>query len=126
MKIWDDKGIACFVKSDIKNHLERVGETELFVISEIAKPEFFKLLSRLNCHGVISKEILQKETELENSKLNEMLIFLIEKRIIEHHTSNSGESGYKLTAYRGIIGYLILAMGYVLSKSVCSTSEYMA
>ena len=121
MKLWDDEGgIACVVKASLTDKLGDVTDTELSVIQTLASTDYYNLLRLFNC-DVVSKETLIEKTGCESAKLNEMIVYLTENNIIEfYHT------GYKLTATRGIIPYMILAAAYSLTtKKFSSTSEYM-
>jgi len=124
LKVWSDDGIACVVKSDIKNHLSKADDNTAALLQEISSPEYLRLFSCLDAHFPVSKAELLEQTGFEPAVLNEMLIFLMENSIIEHHGIVKS-LGYKLTAYRGIIAYLKLAEAYLLSESRCSTSEYL-
>ena len=124
LKIWDDAGIACTVPSSIKDHLDHVDDSILALSAELAKPAYYRLFSALDAHFPVSKEVLLEKTGLPAAELNEMLILLTENCIVEFFGPGT-HTGYKLTAYRGILAYLRLAEAYLLSESRCSTSEYL-
>ena len=124
LKVWSDDGIACVVKSDLKNHLEKADENTAAMLHEISSPDYLRLFSCLDAHFPVSKAELLEKTGFDMSVLNEMLINLTENAIVEYH--HTGKTvGYKLTAFRGIIAYLKLAEAYLMSESHCSTSEYL-
>ena len=122
MKLWDDDGgIACVVKSSLTDKLDNVTDTELSLIQTLASTDYYNLLKLFNCK-IIDKDTLLEKTGCESAKLNEMIVYLTENNIIEFH-----KTGYKLTAIRGIIPYMILAALYSLtSKKFSSTSEYFS
>ena len=130
LKVWSDDGIACVVKSDIKNHLEKADESTFAFLGEISSPDYLRLFTCLDAHFPVSKAELLEKTGFDSAVLNEMLITLTENAIIEFHGKSApfaaGRAlGYKLTAFRGIIAYLKLAEAYLMSESRCSTSEYL-
>lgn len=69
--------------------------------------------------------ILEK-TGLELPVLNELLLTLLENKVIEHVFGARWEcDGYKMCGHFGMAAYLILAAAFVLGKPVCVISEYV-
>lgn len=126
LKIWDDDGVVAVVKSDIREKLANVGERELTLIGKIASPECIRLITSLDpCIPTPKEEILEK-TGLELPVLNELLLTLLENKVIEHvFGARWGRDGYKMCGHFGMAAYLILAAAFVLSKPVCCVSEYL-
>lgn len=125
-KVWDDKGFACVVKSDIKNHLDNVSENELLLLQKLVSKDYFNVLKNIDCHYPISKETLLEKSSLDEVSLNEIVIYLTENYIIEYFNNHmSIKKGYKLTANRGIIAYVILSIAYLLTQSGQSLTEYL-
>jgi len=125
-KAWDDNGFACVIKSSLRNQLNSISDNELKILQTLTTDEYFKVLKHIDCHYPISKEQLILETEYDINKLNEILVYLTENKIVDFFTSLDKKSeGYKLTANRGIISYGILALAYLLTQYKHSTSEYL-
>lgn len=127
MKIWDEDGIACVIKSSLREHLDRVDEHTLSLLSRIASPEGFRLLSVLDTVKLTPKSQLAETCNIDLPLLNELLLLFLENEIIEFVSpkENRGGEGYKINAYRGMAAYLMLGATLVLSKSRCSVSEYI-
>jgi len=128
MKIWDDAGVACVVQKKLREQLANVGEKELPLLGEIASPEGFALLSRLDPHELTTKEELTESTGIEKHRLNELLLEFTEHQIIEFSTrDNNDRCGYKLCGHFGIAAELVLAAAYVLSRRHnYAVSEYIS
>ncbi|MDF2686736.1 MAG: hypothetical protein K0S55_1919, partial [Clostridia bacterium] len=125
-KAWDDNGFTCIVKSAIKDHLENVSENELSLLQKLVTEDYFTVLKHIDCHYPVSKNILLDKSGLTEARLNEILIYLTENDIIEYFNSHlSTKKGYKLSAKRGIIAYVILSLTYLLTQSRYSISEYL-
>jgi transcriptional regulator with XRE-family HTH domain len=124
-KVWDDNGVACVVKSKLKNQLGQITVEDMEILRTLLSDNYFKVLSLLDCHYPKPKSVIINESGLEEPIINEIIIYLTENRIIEHCvTPDKRYEGYKFTAYRGIIVYMLLAASYLLTKQDCSTSEY--
>lgn len=124
MKIWDDDGVACVVRSDLREKLS-FGENEEKLIFELSSREGLKLISLLDTVRPVSKEYLLECSEIVPTRLNELLLYFIENRIVEHTNPGISDSqGYKLCAHRGIVGYMLLAAVHILSKSKYTVSEF--
>jgi transcriptional regulator with XRE-family HTH domain len=125
-KAWDDNGIACVVKSSLRDKLDVVGEKELKLLETLVSSEYFTLIRHIDCQKTISKSELAEKTGFDNNKLNEMLIYLTENKLVEFYIPRlKSQEGYKLTANRGVIAYLIWGMAYLLTSERHSTSEYL-
>ena len=128
MKIWDDAGVACVVQKKLREQLPEVGERELSLLCELASPDGFALLSRLDAHDLVTKEELVESTGIEKHRLNELLLMFCENQIIEFAARERGDScGYKLCGHFGIAAELVLAAAYVLSRRRnYAVSEYIS
>ena len=127
MKIWDDAGVACVVQKKLREQLGKIGEEELALLGELASPEGFAILSRLDAHDLTPKEELA-ELGIEKHRLNELLLEFTERQIIEFAVrDHTGARGYKLCGHFGIAAELMLAAAYVLSKTTnYAVSEYIS
>lgn len=128
MKIWDDAGVACVVRSSIKESLNNVDENVLSALSDLYTADGYALIRALDCHDRISKAELIEKSGIEASRLNELLLLFTEQQIVEYATSGSPgrPAGYKLCAHFGIVAYMMLASASILSKKGnYSTSEYI-
>lgn len=123
LKAWDDNGFACIVKTSMINNLDKVTDVELSLIQTLASNDYYNLLKHLSCEPV-SKELLIDKTSFDVTKFNEMIIYLLENKIVEYFTKNE-INGYKLTVNRGIIAYILLSALYLLTSTNHSTSEYL-
>ena len=125
-KAWDDAGVACAVKSKLKESLDGVTERELELTARLASPEYYPLLRALDCHYTASFDELRERTGLNGAALGEMLRRLTEDQVVEYFVTNDrGLQGYKLTGARGITAYLILAVDRLMAARRYSVSEYL-
>jgi len=126
-KVWDDNGgIACVIKSDIKDKLIKVSDAEIDLISTLVSKEYISLIRCLDCCRPISKKALMQATGYDAAKINGMLVYLTENKLIEFFTSNDALlEGYKLTGMRGIIGYMIIALYFLLTEKEFTVSEFL-
>ena len=127
MKIWDDDGVACVIKSSLINSLSQFDASTQEIIAEICSEDGQKLITALKCNSPIQKNEILEKTGIEPRRLNELLILFIENNIIEfishHHIMNA--PGYKLSGHCGIAAYMILAAMYILNKKTYTVSEYL-
>lgn len=123
MKIWDDDGIACIVKSSLREKISDVDVNTLNLMREMCTDDCFKLLSILDAHDITPKSEITDKLSIETNRLNELLLYLMENRIIEF-VSNVGYSGYKIHSHVGIAAYMILAVARIISKRNYTVSEY--
>ena len=126
LKIWDDDGVVAVVQADLRDKLQDPGERELTLLGTLASPEAIRLIAALEpCRTTPKEEILEK-TGLELPVLNELLLTLLENKVIEHvFGARWGRDGYKICGHFGMAAYLILAAAFVLGKPVCCMSEYV-
>lgn len=127
MKIWDDDGIACVVKSSLKSHLGNLQESNLTLLSQLCSPEGIRLITSLDPNQLVTKAELVERCGIELPMLNELLLLFLENEIIEYVSSRANEDGegYKIHAYRGMAAYLVLGALFVLQKPYCMVSEYI-
>lgn len=123
LKAWHEDGVACVIKSSLLNKIDSVTDDHLSIMQTLTSDEYFNLIKYINCDPA-DKESLIEKTGFTPDKINEMLLYLMEKNIIEYYTKNN-LAGYKLNVKRGIVSYLILAASYMLTSTRHSTSEYL-
>lgn len=128
MKVWDDAGVACVVKSALVKNMQTLDCRTLEVLSALCSREGQALVCALGDNGnVVEKEALLQRTKMEPSRLNEMLLLLSENRVVEFVCDKriTPVAGYKLSAHCGIVAHMILAAGYLLEKTTYTVSEYL-
>ena len=127
MKIWDDDGVACVIKSSLIKSLSTFDTASQELINAICSEEGQKLITALKCHSPIPKAEIIEATGIEISRLNELLILFIENNVIEFIASHKiiNAPGYKLNGHCGIAAYMVLAAMYILNKKTYSVSEYL-
>lgn len=126
LKIWDDEGVVAVISSEIREKLSGVGERELALLQTLASPEAIRLITVLDPCIPTPKDELIRKTGLELHVLNELLLTLLENKVIEHVFGARWKcDGYKICGHFGVAAYLILAAAFVLSKPVCVISEYV-
>lgn len=123
MKIWDEDGVACIVKSSIKDKISNVNDETLHLMRELCSEDCFRLLAILDTTEIISKAEIISKTSIEVNRLNELLLYLMENKIIEF-VSTVNTCGYKIHPYVGIVAYMILAIANIISKNCYTVSEY--
>lgn len=128
MKVWDDEGVVCVVKSDLIRKLEINDISGAEVIKTLCTDECRLLITTLDCTMPISKEELIKTTCIEIHRLNELLLILTENKIIEFVADNriASVTGYKLSGHCGVVAYMVLAAMYLLNKRQYNVSEYLS
>ena len=125
LKIWDDDGVVAVVQTDLRDKLN-VGERELALLGKLASPEAVRLITALDPCRPTPKDVILEKTGLELPVLNELLLTLLENKVIEHVFGARWEcDGYKMCGHFGMAAYLILAAAFVLGKPVCVISEYV-
>ena len=128
MKIWDDDGIVAVVDNQLLDRLDSIGEREYSLMQTLCTRESMKLLSAFPRDGVaIGKEVLTEKCGIEPTRLNDLLLTLLEAQIIEFVSKGRHYpvSGYKISGHYGITAYLVLASLYILSKTSYTVSEYL-
>lgn len=128
MKIWDDDGVTCVIKSEFIRGIESSSEKTHNIIRELCTVEGQKLIKLLYPHKPVTKEYLIESMEIEINRLNELLLLFTESNIIEFISDNRisfSESGYKLNGCCGIAAYMVAAAMYVLDKRQYTVSEYL-
>lgn len=128
LKVWDDDGVACVIKTTLVKNMSDPNCRTLEVLSALAGREGQALIRALGANGsVISKDELLERTKLDLPRLNELLLLLSENRVIEFVCDRrvSQTVGYKLSAHCGIVAHMILAAAYLLEKPTYTVSEYL-
>lgn len=128
MKVWDDDGIVAVVNNKIFDRLGAVGEREYLLMKTLCSQDCIRLItafSRQEC--AIAKEKLVEKSGIEPSRLNEILLILLEAGVIEYVSKDvhNPNSGYKISGHFGIAAYLVIATMYLLSKTSYTVSEYI-
>ncbi len=125
MKIWDDDGIACVIKSSLKEHIGDIADGTVDLLRFMQSQDCLSLIRSIDTTVPKEKSELLS-LGIDSANLNEMLITLTENRIIEFTaTPVSGKYGYKLHASCGITAYMLLAAAYIIQKKQYTTSEYL-
>ena len=128
MKIWDDDGVACIVQSSLIKNLQDSAPSPQTanVLRSLCTEEGQTLMLHLSCQHPLSKETLLKRTNIEASRLNELLLLLTENKVIEFVSDSkiAPITGYKISGHCGIAAYMLLAAVYILDKKEYCVSEY--
>ena len=100
MKIWDDDGVACIVKSALSERFTMPDEHVSAMLSAISSPDGLCLIAALDACEPISKSELSERTGIGISRLNELLLLLLEGRVVEFFESRDRRvCGYKMCAF---------------------------
>lgn len=128
MKIWDDEGIACVIKSSLINKLTPIDSDDATdVIAALCTVEGQKLILSLSCDSPTAKHEIIEKTGIESARLNELLLLFAENKVIEFENNNrSHETGYIISGHCGIVAYMVLASLYILKKTTYTVSQYLA
>ena len=127
MKIWDEEGIACVVKSSLIKGLDPALSSASEVVSALCSEEGQRMIITLNCPSPISKEEIITKTNIEKHRLNELLLLFTENKVIEFVADHriSHISGYKISGHCGIVAYMVLSAMHILNKKKYQVSEYL-
>ncbi len=124
MKVWDDDGIACVIKSSLREKLS-YGDTEVDILNILASREGLALISILDPTAPISKKELADKSGIKAAALDPLLIKLIESGVIEYvNLGLHNKEGYKLCAKCGAAAYMLLAAVHILAEKKYTLSEY--
>lgn len=128
MKIWDDEGIACVIKSSLINKLTPIASDDAIdVITALCTVEGQKLIFSLSCDSPTTKREIIEKTGIELARLNELLLLFTENKVIEFENDNrSCKTGYIISGHCGIAAYMLLASLYILKKPTYTVSQYLA
>lgn len=125
MKIWDDDGVACVIKSSlVKSYIPLMPEA-LEVLSALCTEEGQRLIAALDCTRPMSKQKLIEKTGIELARLNELLLLLTENKVIEFVADHSPKTGYMMCGHCGVAAYMVLAALHVLNKKRYEVSQYI-
>lgn len=125
LKIWDDDGIACVVKSSLVKSLSPADPALSEVLSALCTEDGQKLILTLSCERPTTKQDLIEKTGIELARLNELLLLLTENRVIEFENEHCPpRSGYRISGHGGIAAYMILAATHILRKTTYTVSQY--
>lgn len=125
-KIWDDDGVACVIKASLINDLTAFDKDTVEVMQALCSEEGQKLILALRCDAPISKQELIEKTNIEISRLNELLLLFTENRIIEFLADNrAADRGYLICGHCGIAAYMILAAMHILNKKKYTVSQFL-
>ncbi len=126
MKIWDDQGVACVIKSSLIKQLSPFDANTLEVMQALCSEDGQKLILALCCDVPTSKQALIEKANIEISRLNELLLLFTENRIIEFVSAKrSDDRGYMICGHCGIAAYMILTAMFVLDKKICTVSQFI-
>ena len=125
-KIWDNRGVACVIKSSLIKQISPFDANTIEVMQALCSEEGQKLILALNCDVPTSKQALIEKANIETSRLNELLLLFTENRIIEFVAENRSDNrGYLICGHCGIAAYMVLTAMYVLNKKNCTVSQYL-
>lgn len=124
MKVWDDDGVVCVVKSEFVKSLSSFSGAAAEVMNALCSEEGQRLICSLECASPTSKEELIEKTGIEIHRLNELLLMLTENNIIEYFHDHE-RRGYKISGHCGIAAYMVLAAMHIIDKNVYEVSEYI-
>ena len=125
-KIWDDQGVVCVIKSSLIKQLSAFDTITIEVMQALCNEDGQKLILALSCDILTSKQTLVEKSNIETSRLNELLLLFTENRIIEFVAENRSENrGYLISGHCGIAAYMVLMAMYVLNKKNCTVSQYL-
>ena len=126
MKLWDDDGVICVVKSDLIQNLKTAPASVSEVIAALCSEDGQKLICAIHCPFPIPKDKLIADTNIELHRLNELLLLFTENKIVEfvadHRVANA--TGYKISGHCGIAAYMVLSAMHILTKQTYEVSEY--
>lgn len=125
-KIWDDEGVACVIKSELIKKLSPSDQSTIDVMHALCSEEGQKLLLSLHSdHPTPKKEIIEK-TNIDISRLNDLLLMFTENRIIEYVDENRiPVRGYLIGGHCGIAAYMMLTAMYILNKECYTVSQFL-
>lgn len=125
-KIWDDDGAACVIQSSLINHLSPFDQDTIEVMQALCSEEGQKLILALRCDVPTSKKELIQKTNIDISRLNELLLLFIENRIVEFVADNRPvDQGYLICGHCGIAAYMVLTAMYLLRKRKYTVSQFL-
>ncbi|MBQ9151561.1 MAG: helix-turn-helix transcriptional regulator [Clostridia bacterium] len=125
MKVWDEDGVVCVVRSDLSAKAATLGEREYCLLRELTSPEGIKLISLLHPVNLTPKAALVEASGIPLPRLGELLLLFTENKIVEFGFNGGGYDGYKLCGHFGIAASMILAAGHLLAKPCYTVSEYV-
>ena len=126
MKLWDDDGIVCIIKSALIQGMTATPTPASHVIETLCAEEGQRLIAALDCSKPVPKEKLLSITGIDPAKLNELLLLFLEWDIVEYISDReiASNNGYKISGKCGIAAYMILGALHVFSKRTYEVSEY--
>jgi len=126
MKIWDEDGIACVIRSElIKNH-SSADTITLEILNTLCSEDGQRLITALSCDRPTPKRHLIETTGIELARLNELLLFFTENKIIEFVGDyRHPQTGYLISGHCGIAAYIVLAAMHILEKTRYTVSQYL-
>ena len=114
------------IKSSLIEHLSPFHQDLVKVMQALCSEEGQKLILALRCDAPISKQELVEKTNMDRSRLNELLLLFTENRIIEFLADNrSADQGYLICGHCGIVAYMILTAMYILQKTQYTVSQFL-
>ena len=126
MKVWDDDGVVCVIKSALIDHMQAAPSMITEVMEALCSEDGQRLILALGGQTPHPKSALLSETGLELHRLNELLLLFSENRIIEFVSDprEAAATGYRISGHCGIAAYMVLGAMHVLMKSCYEVSEY--
>lgn len=125
MKIWDDAGVACVIRSSLISSLSPCDPKTAVVMQALCSEDGQKLLLALRCDAPTPKQTLTEQAGLDAARLNELLLLFMENRILEFSHGNSPEEdGYLISGHCGIAAYMLLTAMYILEKNQYEVSQF--
>ena len=124
LKVWDDDGVVCVVRDELREKLGEVGGKELGVLRQLCTENGFRLISSLGTAQVTTKEELNS-LGIPPDELNGMLTCFMESNLIEYKQFWKNGGGYMICGHAGIAAYMVLAAAFLLAKKKYTLSEFM-
>jgi len=123
-KFWDNDGIACIVKSSLKEKYNAITDESVETVRMITTDNYLNILKLIDLVRPISRETIAEKTRLDIAEVTNVLVELTEKGIVEYMSVETSHKGYKLTVKKGTVVSMMLAAMYLISSEKYSTSEY--
>lgn len=126
MKIWDDDGVVCVVRSSLVKSLSPAEDETTAALKELCTEDGQKLILALSCDHPTTKTELVEKSGIDPARLNELLLLFTENKIVEFENDNrSPKSGYRISGHCGIVAYMLLAAAHILKKNTYTVSQYL-
>ena len=120
VRMWDDNGLAAYIRSHMYDKFENLQPEYVEVIKTLLHEEYFKIITLFRPEQKLTRDDVCQSTGYDHEKVTSILFDLVSRELLV-----TQDNRFYLSAHKGIAISLLLSAVYALQFGPYSTSEYV-